>query len=78
MVCQLLVFAVPEFRRLIAKLSPRRPVFSPGAVHVIFVVEKLLLWQIFLQEHRFFRESYYSANSPCPSVTWGPFEVAVR
>jgi hypothetical protein len=39
--------AVPWLKRLVAGLSPRRPGFDPGSVHVGFVVDKLALEQFF-------------------------------
>jgi hypothetical protein len=39
--------AVPWLRRLVAGLSPRRPGFDPGSVHVGFVVDKVALGQVF-------------------------------
>jgi hypothetical protein len=39
--------AVPWPRRLVAGLSPRRPSFDPGPVHVGFVVDKVALGQVF-------------------------------
>jgi hypothetical protein len=39
--------AVPWLRRLVAGLSPQRPGFDPGSVHVGFVVEKVALGQVF-------------------------------
>jgi hypothetical protein len=41
--------AVPRLRRLVAGLSPRRPGFDPGSVHVRFVVDKVALGQGFLR-----------------------------
>jgi hypothetical protein len=39
--------AVPWLRRLVAGLSPRRPGFDPGSVHVGFMVDKVALGQVF-------------------------------
>jgi hypothetical protein len=39
--------AVPWLRRLAAGLSPQRPRFDPGSVHVGFVVDKVALGQVF-------------------------------
>jgi hypothetical protein len=36
-------------RRLVAGLSLRRPGFDPGSVHVGFVVDKVVLGQVFLR-----------------------------
>jgi hypothetical protein len=33
--------AVPWLKRLVAGLSPRRPGFAPGSIHVGFVVDKV-------------------------------------
>jgi hypothetical protein len=40
--------AVPWLRSLAAGLSPRRPGFAPGSIHVGFVVDKMALGQVFL------------------------------
>jgi hypothetical protein len=45
--------AVPWLRRLVAGLSPRRPGFEPGSVHVGFVVEKVILIRVFPRVLRF-------------------------
>jgi hypothetical protein len=39
--------AVPWLRSLVAGLSPRRPGFAPGSIHVGFVVDKVALGQVF-------------------------------
>jgi hypothetical protein len=39
--------AMPWLRSLVAGLSPRRPVFAPGTIHVGFVVDKVALGQGF-------------------------------
>ena len=41
------LWAVSWLRRLVAGLSPRRPGFDPGSVHVGFVVDKVALGQVF-------------------------------
>jgi hypothetical protein len=46
--------AVPWLRRLVTGLSPRRPGFAPGSVHVGFVVDKIALRQVFLRVLRVF------------------------
>jgi hypothetical protein len=38
-----LLEAVPWLKRLVAGLSPRRPGFAPGSIHVGFVVDKVAL-----------------------------------
>jgi hypothetical protein len=40
-------------RRLVAGLSPRRLGFDPGSVHVGFVVDKVVLGQVFPRVLRF-------------------------
>jgi hypothetical protein len=45
--------AVPWLQRLVAGLSPRRPGFAPGSIHVGFVVDKVALGQVFLRILRF-------------------------
>jgi hypothetical protein len=40
-------------RRLVAGLSPRRLRFDPGSVHVGFVVDKVVLGQVFPRVLRF-------------------------
>ena len=47
------IYAVLWLRRLVAGLSPRRPGFDPGSVHVGFVVNKVALGQGFLWVLRF-------------------------
>jgi hypothetical protein len=48
-----LIQAVPWLRSLVAGLSPRRPWFAPGSIHVGFVVDKVALGQVFLRVLRF-------------------------
>jgi hypothetical protein len=50
----MLIVAVPWLRRLVADLSPRRPGFDPGSVHVGFMVDKLALGQVHPRVLRFF------------------------
>ena len=40
-------------RRLVAGLSPQRPGFDPGSVHVGFMVDKVALGHVFLRVLRF-------------------------
>jgi hypothetical protein len=40
---------VPWLRRLVAGLPLRRSGFHPGSVHVVFVVDKVALGQVFLR-----------------------------
>jgi hypothetical protein len=39
---------VPWLKWLVAVLSPSRPGFAPGSVHVGFVVDKVVLGQVSL------------------------------
>jgi hypothetical protein len=41
-------------RSLVAGLSPRRPGFAPGSIHVGIVVDKVALGQVFLRVLRFY------------------------
>jgi hypothetical protein len=41
------ISAVPWLRRLVAGLSPWKPGFDPGSVHVGFVVDKVARGQVF-------------------------------
>jgi hypothetical protein len=41
--------AVPWLRWLVAGLSPRRPGFASGSIHMGFVVDKVALGQVFLR-----------------------------
>jgi hypothetical protein len=45
--CKGLGAAVPWLRRLVAGISPRRPGFDSRSVHVGFVVDKVVLGQVF-------------------------------
>jgi hypothetical protein len=45
--------AVPWLKWLVAGLSPRRPGFAAGSIHVGFVVDKVALEQVFLRVLRF-------------------------
>jgi hypothetical protein len=44
---------VSWLRKLVAGLSPRKPGFAPGSVHVGLVVDKVALGQLFLRVLRF-------------------------
>jgi hypothetical protein len=46
-------WVVPRLRSLVADLSPRKPVFAPGSIHVGFVVDKVAVGQVFLRVLRF-------------------------
>jgi hypothetical protein len=51
--CKFDSWIVPWLRRLVACLSPRRPGFDPGSVHVGFMVNKVVLGQVFRLVLRF-------------------------
>jgi hypothetical protein len=58
--------AVPRLRQLAAGLSPRRPGFDAGSVHVGFVVDKVALGQVFPPEYFSFPLSV--SFHPCSST----------
>jgi hypothetical protein len=62
---------VPWIRRIVACLTPRRPGFTPGSVHVGFVMGKVTLEQVFL--------SYY-LHTHVSSARWiiGPLVAEVQ
>jgi hypothetical protein len=47
--------AVQWLKRLVTGLSPRRPGFAPGSIHVGFVVDTVALRHVFLRVLRFSR-----------------------
>jgi hypothetical protein len=63
---------VPWLRRLVACLSPRRPGFDPGSVHVGFMVDKVALGQVFPPEYFGFPLSI--SFDRC-SITWKKTEI---
>jgi hypothetical protein len=56
--------AVPWLRRLVAGLSPRRPRFDPGSVHVGFVVDRVALGQVFSPSTSVFPCQSHSIGAP--------------
>jgi hypothetical protein len=56
--------AVPWLRRLVAGLSPRRPRFEPGPVHVGFVVNNMALGQVFPPSTSIFPSHFHSTGAP--------------
>jgi hypothetical protein len=52
--------AVPWLRRLVTGLLPRCPVFTPGSIHVGFVVEKVTLEHVFSPSYSVFSCQYHS------------------
>jgi hypothetical protein len=52
-ICRGLSWAMPWLRRLVAGLSPWRPGFDLGSVHVGFVVDKVALGHVFPRVLRF-------------------------
>ena len=61
--CIILKKTVPWLRRLVAGLSPRRSVFNPKPVYVVFVFGKVTIGQEFL------RVLHFSAVSITPSCS---------
>jgi hypothetical protein len=60
--------AVPWLRSLVAGLSPRRPGFVPGSIHVGFVVD----WDRFFSEFFSFPLSiYHSTIALQTHIIWG-------
>ena len=58
------IWAVPCLRWLVASLSPRRPGFDPGSVHVGFMVEKVALGQVFPPSTSVFPCQFNSTGVP--------------
>jgi hypothetical protein len=52
--CEVYIEAVPWFRQLVTGLSPWRPGFTPGSVHVGLMVDKVALGQVFSEIHNWF------------------------
>jgi hypothetical protein len=63
--------AMPWLRSLVAGLSPRRPRFAPGSIHVGFVVVKVALGQVFLRVLRFSRQYIIPPSLSETHVIWG-------
>jgi hypothetical protein len=61
--------AVPWLRRLVAGLSPRRPGFDPRAVHLGYVVDKVVLGQAFSPSTSVFPCQLYSTDTPLQGKT---------
>jgi hypothetical protein len=64
-------FAVVWLRRLAAGLSPRRPGFAPGPVHVGFVVEKVALRQFVLRILQVLLSVSFHRGCPYSYIAWG-------
>jgi hypothetical protein len=60
--------AVPRLKRLVAGLSPRRPGFAPGSIHVGFVVDKVALGR-FSPSISVSPAKYHSTIAPYSSIT---------
>jgi hypothetical protein len=56
------ISAVPWLRRLVTRLSQRRPGFATGSIHVGFVVDKVAMGQVFLRVLCFFFKISQSIN----------------
>jgi hypothetical protein len=61
--------AVPWLRRLVAGLSPRRPGFDPGSLHVGFMVDKVALGQVFSPSTSAFPCQFHSTGGPLGGKT---------
>jgi hypothetical protein len=61
--------AVPWLRRLVAGLSPRRPGFDPGSVHVGFAVDKVALGQVFRPSTSVYPCQFHSTCAPLQGKT---------
>jgi hypothetical protein len=53
MILTVVLMALPWLRRSVVGLSPQRPGFDSGSVHVEFVMDKVALGQVFLRVLRF-------------------------
>jgi hypothetical protein len=53
-----------EFRRSVAGLSPRRPGFNPGSVHVGFLMDKVALGQVPPPRILRFSRQFHSTGAP--------------
>jgi hypothetical protein len=56
--------SMPWLRQLVAGLSPRRPGLDPGSVHVGFVVDKVVLGQVFFPSTSVFPCQFQSTGAP--------------
>jgi hypothetical protein len=77
-----LKLAEPWLRRLVAGLSPRRPRLAPGWIHAAFVVDSVVLGQVFLRLLLFSRQyqstvALQTHRSP-NRWTVGPLVAAVQ
>jgi hypothetical protein len=67
------IWALPWLKRLVAGLSPRRPGFAPGSIHVGFVVDKVALGRFSPSTSVSPANIYHSTIAPYSSITapWG-------
>jgi hypothetical protein len=63
--------SVSWIRRLVSGLSPRRPGFVPGSVHVWFVIDKVALERVLLWVHCFALSISFHHGSPYSRITLG-------
>jgi hypothetical protein len=71
-------WTVPVLKRLVSGFPPRRPGFEPGSSHVGFVVDKVVLGQVFSEYFSFPANLYsppISPQSPSP-IIWGWYNRA--
>jgi hypothetical protein len=64
--------AMPWLRRFVAGLSPLRPGFDPGSVHVGFVVHKVALGQYVYPSTSGFPRKFHSIGAPLHGKTKKP------
>jgi hypothetical protein len=62
---------VTWLKRLVAGLSPLRPGFAPGSVHMRFVVSRVALVQSFLRVILFSPVNIIHCGSPYSYIIWG-------
>jgi hypothetical protein len=60
---------VPWLRRLVTGLPPRRPGFDPRSIHVRFLVDKVVLGQVFSASTSVFRCQFHSIGAPLHGKT---------
>jgi hypothetical protein len=62
--------ALPWLRRLVTGLSPRRPGFARGSVHVGYVADKFALGQVFSELFDYPLSISFHRHPPYPYITW--------
>jgi hypothetical protein len=67
--------AVPWLRSLVARLSPQRPGFAPGSVHLGFVVDRVALGQVFFPSSLVFPCQYHSTVVLHTHISYGVWTI---